>query len=98
MIIKASPVEKWINIVKKWNSCKNHTDNERVRQRMLFCMAEAEELMKQYPDMRKDIKAFAELDYFQIEMLRYSGTYFSFEYPEHMINPLIVGSYSLLNN
>lgn len=96
----ATPVEKWINIVKKWNSCDmmddaNILSHEYICQRMLICMTEARELVNQYPEMKKDVKAFDELDHFQIECLKYSN-YFYFEYPSDMIQPIVIGSYKLL--
>lgn len=96
----ATPVEKWINIVKKWNSCDmmNETNilyHEYIRHRMIICMTEAHDLIDQYPEMRKDVKAFDALDYFQIECLKYSD-YFYFEYPSDMLRPIVIGRHKLL--
>jgi hypothetical protein len=67
----STPVQKWINLVKKWNSCVGHPNNIFAQQRMLFTKAEANDLLSAYPQLKDAIKYHEELETYQIEVLKY---------------------------
>lgn len=93
----ATPVETWINLVKKWNSCDGYEQNERVHQRMMITKGEALQLVNQYPKLYEELKIIYGYNYFQREMLSYCDYVFEFKFPEGLIKPIEINGITLLD-
>jgi hypothetical protein len=93
----ATPIEKWINLVNKWNTCTDDYNNPYSIQRMLFTKAEVNDLVIQYPLLADDLRFYNSLTPEQMDFVVYSEYKFNFDIPSNMPRPAVIAGYKLLD-
>lgn len=93
----ATPVQKWINLVNKWNSCAAQPDNPYSRARMIFTKAEVNDLLAAYPLLKETILLINELDTYQIEALQYADYPMMEDFPTNCPKPVIIEGFTLID-
>ncbi|SRR5258706_12506209 len=87
----ATPIEKWINLVTKWNSyhgCK--FNDEAIKQGLFILKGEAKNLRKQYPELYLEACYAFELNETQRDCLEYGDYKFMHDFPSNLPMPLEV--------
>lgn len=93
----SDPVQKWINLVKKWNTFENYANTQYGVHKITMIIVEVNELMKQYPELLNAVIHHIELETPQLEALRYGGVEFEFKIPDESPKPIKnLGGYNIL--
>jgi hypothetical protein len=99
----ASPMNKWINLIRTWNRYAHAYEgmseglSTDELHKLSIVRGLASILMRQYPDLRYEIKLKEELDFFQCQSLEYGGYVWKYEFSESRPNPMTIGEYTLLD-
>lgn len=87
----ATPVEKWINLVNKWNSYHYRRFNdEAIHHGLLILRGEAKNLKNQYPELYLEACYLFTLSDTQRECLEYGEYKFLHDFPPNLPMPLEV--------
>lgn len=84
----STPIQKWFNLIHKWNRLDTFCRDEGTLQQKLILKGEAKNLIKQYPDIFNELIFHLEENYIELECMIYGGYKPQFKFPKKLKKPI----------